>query len=116
MTRGRRILLEAAFEHSGRGLDELVLALLRLSDNDSERISVAIEVPRGAIVETLLERGIAVFSINPKQRNRFRYRHTVSGPKMTAVTPWYSRTRCVRTAPRFTVCGLAIRCSSSYAS
>ena len=77
----RRVLLEAGFEHSGRALDELVGALLRLSDDDPERLAVAIEVPRGAIVETLLERGIAVFSINPKQLDRFRDRHTASGAK-----------------------------------
>jgi transposase len=77
----RKVLLEAAFGHSGSALEELAQALLRLGGNDAGRIAVAIEVPRGAIVETLLDKGIAVFSINPKQLDRFRDRHTVSGAK-----------------------------------
>jgi transposase len=44
-------------------------------------IAVAIEVPHGAVVETLLERGIVVYSLNPKQLDRFRDRHTVAGAK-----------------------------------
>jgi transposase len=77
----RKVLLEAALGHSGSALEELAQTLLRLGSNDAGRIAVAIEVPRGAIVETLLDKGIAVFSINPKQLDRFRDRHTVSGAK-----------------------------------
>lgn len=44
-------------------------------------IAVAIESPRGALVVTLLERGFAVFAINPKQLDRFRDRHTAAGAK-----------------------------------
>ena len=46
-----------------------------------DRIAVAIEVPRGPVVEALLEGGLAVFSINPKQLDRFRDRYTVAGAK-----------------------------------
>jgi hypothetical protein len=35
-------------------------------------IAVAIEVPHGPIVETLLERGFQVYAVNPKQLDRFR--------------------------------------------
>jgi hypothetical protein len=42
---------------------------------------MAIEVPRGPVVEAFLEGGIAVFSINPKQLDRFRDRYTVAGAK-----------------------------------
>ena len=45
------------------------------------QVAVAIEMPRGAIVETLLEQGFEVFAINPKQLDRFRDRHTVAGAK-----------------------------------
>jgi transposase len=45
------------------------------------RIAVAIETPRGALVATLLERGAAVYAINPKQLDRFRDRHTAAGAK-----------------------------------
>jgi transposase len=77
----RRVLLEAEFEHSGAGLEQLAENLLRVVGNEARQLAVAIEVPRGAIVETLLEKGIAVFSINPKQLDRFRDRHSVSGAK-----------------------------------
>jgi Transposase len=43
--------------------------------------AVGIEVPRGAIVETLTEHGFAVFSINPKQLDRFRDRYSPAGAK-----------------------------------
>jgi len=66
--------------HSGVGLAQLVDDLTcRVSD--PARVAVAIEVPRGAIVDTLLERGCHVFALNPKQLDRFRDRHTVAGAK-----------------------------------
>src|SRR5688572_2114366 len=77
----RKVLREASFAHSGKGLDELVATVLDLADNQPDRVAAAIEVPRGAIVETLLEKGVAVFAINPKQLDRFRDRHTVAGAK-----------------------------------
>jgi transposase len=43
--------------------------------------AVGIETPRGAVVETLVERGYAVFAINPKQLDRFRDRYTTAGAK-----------------------------------
>jgi transposase len=45
------------------------------------QIAVAIETPRGVLVETLLAGGFAVFAINPKQLDRFRDRFTVAGAK-----------------------------------
>ena len=42
---------------------------------------MAIETPHGPVVETLLERGFNVYSINPKQLDRFRDRFTVAGAK-----------------------------------
>lgn len=68
-----------AFKHSGDGLADLCTWLLKLGDPAS--IAVAIEVPHGAVVETLLEHGFAVFAINPKQLDRFRDRFTVAGAK-----------------------------------
>jgi transposase len=77
----RKVLLERAFGHSGKGLSEMVEAVLQVAEGRTERIAAAIEVPRGAIVDTLLEKEIAVFAINPKQLDRFRDRHTVAGAK-----------------------------------
>lgn len=44
-------------------------------------MAVAIKVSWGALVETLVEQGFAVFSINPKQVDRLRDRFTVAGAK-----------------------------------
>jgi len=43
--------------------------------------SVFRDASLGPIVEALLERGYNVYSINPKQLDRFRDRFTVSGAK-----------------------------------
>lgn len=69
----------SSFKHSGDGLADLCAWLHKLGDPAS--IAVAIEVPHGAVVETLLDRGFAVFAINPKQLDRFRDRFTVAGAK-----------------------------------
>jgi transposase len=55
--------------------------LLGKLEGAPDRVAVAIETPRGAIVESLLERQFPVFSLNPKQMDRFRDRHTVAGAK-----------------------------------
>jgi Transposase len=44
-------------------------------------IHVAIEVPHGPIVDTLIERGFNLYTINPKLVDRFRDRSTVPGAK-----------------------------------
>ena len=67
--------------HTGRALGELGDWLAEVSAGHPERVAVAIEVVRGAIVEALLARGFAVFGINPKQLDRFRDRYTVAGAK-----------------------------------
>jgi transposase len=74
--RGRR-----SFKHSGQGLTELCQWLLELTGGLPGEIAVAIELTHGAVVETLLERGFAVYSINPKQLDRFRDRYSVAGAK-----------------------------------
>lgn len=48
---------------------------------EPSQVAVAIEVAWGALVETLSESGFIVFSINPKQVDRFRDRFTVAGAK-----------------------------------
>jgi len=73
---GRRI-----FEHSGTGLAQMADWLLRESGATAAAVHVAIETPHGPVVETLLERGFNVYSINPKQLDRFRDRFTVAGAK-----------------------------------
>jgi hypothetical protein len=76
-----RILEEKWIEHSGCSLAELVDWLRRHAGQAPEAVAVAIEIPRAAIVETLVEHGYAVFYINPKQLDRFRDRYSAAGAK-----------------------------------
>ena len=76
-----RSVAERDVAHNGDGLSELCTWLLKMTAARPEQIAVAIETPRGPVVEVLLERGFAVFAINPKQLDRFRDRFTVAGAK-----------------------------------
>ena len=69
------------FAHGGAGLSDMIAWLLKASGGTAGEIHVAIETPHGPIVEALLERGFNVYSVNPKQLDRFRDRFTVSGAK-----------------------------------
>ena len=53
--------------------------LMATSGGRPEEIHIAIEVPHGPVVETLIERGFNVYAINPKQLDRFRARFTMAG-------------------------------------
>ncbi len=81
LDRDRRLVGERAVDHDGASLAQLAAWLWTLSAGQPQRVSVAIEVPRGAIVEGLVERGFHVFAMNPKQLDRFRDRHSVAGAK-----------------------------------
>ena len=72
---------QQSFAHSGQGLAEMAAWLLDRTAADSESIAVAIEVPHGAVVESLLLAGFAVFSINTRQSDRFRDRISPAGAK-----------------------------------
>jgi len=47
-----------------------------------------LETPDSGVVEMFLERGARVFSINPKQLDRFRDRHSVAGAKDDRLDAW----------------------------
>lgn len=81
MDRDGRMIEERWIEHSGHSLAELVDWLRQRTAESAERLAAGIEIPRGAIVETLVENGFAVFSINPKQMDRFRDRYSPAGAK-----------------------------------
>ena len=72
---------ETGFPHSREGLSRTIDWLLEVTSQDTARIAVAIEKPHGAVVELFLDNAIAIFSINPKQVDRFRDRHSMSGAK-----------------------------------
>src|SRR5262249_11249264 len=67
--------------HSGAELLEMCTWILDRTAAPPAEIAVAIEPPRGPVVEALLERGFQVFAINPKQLDRFRDRFSVAGAK-----------------------------------
>ena len=78
---GRKIG-EKIFKHGGEGLAEMAIWLMATSSaTDPCQIHIAIEVPHGPVVETLIERGFKVHAINPKQMDRFRDRFTLAGAK-----------------------------------
>jgi transposase len=81
LDRDRRRVGERVVDHDGASLAQLATWLWTLSGGQPQRVAVAIEVPRGAIVEGLVERGFPIFAINPKQLARFRDRHPMSGAK-----------------------------------
>jgi len=81
LDRNRRVVGERAVTHDGASLAQLATWLWTLSEGHPQRVSVAIEVPRGAMVEGLIERGFHVLAIHPKQLDRFRDRHSVAGAK-----------------------------------
>ena len=73
---------ERAFEHGGAGLSEMADWLLAFAAADEAgEIGVAVETPRGPVVESLMERGFVLHSINPKQLDRFRDRFSPAGAK-----------------------------------
>jgi transposase len=76
-----RTLEELVVDHTGAALSQFAQHLMGLCQGDPGRVAVAIETPRGAVVEMLVERGFAVFAVNPKQLDRFRDRYTVAGAK-----------------------------------
>lgn len=77
---GKKIA-ERSVTHSGAGVQQFLLWLREVIAAPAEQVAVAIEMPAGAIIEALVEHNYRGFSINPKQLDRFRDRHTVAGAK-----------------------------------
>ncbi len=81
MNRDGQILAERWIEHNGDSLAELAVWLRQQTSDSPWLLAAAIEIPRGAVVETLLEHGFIVFSINPMLLDRFRDRYSPAGAK-----------------------------------
>src|SRR5260370_25692729 len=70
---------EKIFKHAGEGLAEMAAWLLATSGAaEPGQIDIAIEVPHGPVVETLIERGFAVYGLNPKPMDRFPDRSSMA--------------------------------------
>lgn len=72
--------MQRAFAHTADSLGAMVDWLIAQA-SAPHRIAVAIEVPQGPVVEAMMDRGIAVYAINPKQLDRFRDRLSPAGAK-----------------------------------
>jgi transposase len=77
----RQILGRKSFLNTPTGLEALVGWLIELAGGDPAALAVAIERPDGLVVEALLDRDLAVFTLNPKQLDRFRDRFSPAGAK-----------------------------------
>lgn len=75
------VVSERLVEHNASDLAAWLSWLSSLINGKFDRVAVGIEIPRGAVIEILMERGIAVYTINPKQVDRFRDRLTMAGAK-----------------------------------
>ena len=66
------VLGERPFAHSGDGLGQLLDWIVNCVGCAAEHIAVAINVPYGPVIDSLLDRGFQAFSINSKELDRFR--------------------------------------------
>jgi transposase len=72
---------ERSFGHDAEGLAAMAEWILALTGAPPAAVHVAIEVPHGPVVESLMERGFRLYAINPKQLDRFRDRLSPAGAK-----------------------------------
>ena len=66
-----KVVGERRVAHDGEAVGDLCEWLNELSGGHMESVHAGIEMPHGAVVETLLERKVQVYAINPKQLDRF---------------------------------------------
>lgn len=74
-------LEQRKFLQTTASLTQMIAYLMSHANGSPKSVRVAIERPHGAVVELLLNHDFLVYSINPKQLDRFRDRHTVAGAK-----------------------------------
>ena len=72
---------ERTFRHGGAGLAGMADWIAARCGDSAANIPVAIEVPHGPVVESLMDLGFPVYAINPKQLDRFRDRFSPAGAK-----------------------------------
>src|SRR5947207_15100979 len=68
-------------QNEANALETWLSRLPALVQGDASRIAIAIETPRGILVESCLDRSFAVYAINPRQLDRLRDRYFPSGAK-----------------------------------
>jgi transposase len=79
---------ERRVAHTAEAVQACLDWVIAVTGATPSQMAVALETPRGAVVDTCLARGFSVFAINPKQVDRFRDRHTVAGAKDDRRDAW----------------------------
>lgn len=79
---------ERGIVHTAEAVKACLDWILTTTSVTPAQIAVAIETPRGALIDACLARGLLVFAVNPKQLDRFRDRHTVAGAKDDRRDAW----------------------------
>jgi transposase len=79
---------ERRVDHTADAVQACLDWIMTFTGATPAQIAVAIETPRGALVDACLARGWLVFAVNPKQLDRFRDRHTVAGAKDDRRDAW----------------------------
>jgi transposase len=79
---------ERCVDHTADAVQACLDWIMTFTGATPAQIAVAIETPRGALVDACLARGLLVFAVNPKQLDRFRDRHTVAGAKDDRRDAW----------------------------
>jgi transposase len=74
--------------HTAEAVQSCLDWIVEYTGVPATQIGVAIETPRGAVVDACLARGFRVFAVNPKQLDRYRDRHTVAGAKDDRRDAW----------------------------
>src|SRR5436309_14306564 len=70
LDRAGRVHERRQVKHTATALEAFVDRLIELAGGDPSSVALGIELPRGAFVELLVERGFAAYAINPKQLSR----------------------------------------------
>ena len=76
-----RVHGERRVAHTAMAIHSAVQWIRETTRASAHMIAIGLETPHGALVDTVLDAGFAVFAINPKQLARFRDRFTAAGAK-----------------------------------
>ena len=79
-----RVLAERSFAHSGEAIAAFAQWLHGVAGGDPGQAAIAIEVLRGAVVETLVEHRFHLYAINPSSSIVFATVTAWPAPKTTA--------------------------------
>ena len=81
LDRDGRVCDERAVAHTTVDVHAALQAIRVRAGVAAAEIAVGLEMPRGVLVDALLDQGFSVFALNPKQLDRFRDRFSAGGAK-----------------------------------